>query len=195
MKYSPNITKEIIAELEKVPIIRHVCSKVGIDHSTFYRWMVKHPTFLKKVLAALYLGRKKVNDTAESVIMAGIQNNEFKAAAFWLTHNEERFMSLEKGKYNQMLSKRLVDVLDMDKMPEDYPTTFEKIFEIHRKFEDEYPAKLIRDLMTPVVQLLCHEDKHLIDIYYASYIEWRNNENDLNEKVEEWGLDLDKIDS
>ena len=53
MRYSIDIEERIIKELEKVPNIRYICNKVGIDHSTFYRWLLRHPTFNKEVMVAL----------------------------------------------------------------------------------------------------------------------------------------------
>src|SRR3989344_5258971 len=103
MRYSASLIKEILAELEKIPIIRQACAKVGIDHSTFYRWLFKHPTFHRRVVMAMSLGRKRTTDAADSVILTGIQNKEHRSATFWLTHNEPRYMSLNKDKQYQSI--------------------------------------------------------------------------------------------
>jgi hypothetical protein len=69
MKYGPKITNEICEELIKTPNIRYVSKKMGIDHSTFYRWMSHHHTFFKVVTSYLEIGRDRMNDVAEGVIM------------------------------------------------------------------------------------------------------------------------------
>lgn len=152
MRYSANLVKDILEELEKVPIIRHVCTKVGVDHSTFYRWMLKHPTFFKQVQGALFLGRRKLSDTAESVIVNGIQNNEFKSASFWLVHNDPRYMTHATGQQHQLLNDHMVHLLSTDftKKYTDYPTTFENIFEAFSKFEKGNGKKVTDTMMAMI---------------------------------------------
>lgn len=188
MKYGVNIMKEIVAELEKVPIIRHVCSKVGIDHSTFYRWMMIHPTFNKNVLVALYTGRRRVNDAAESVILSEIQKNDLKAAVFWLSHNEPRFMTKEKGAYYRSEMMRFTKILDTEE-PSDYPS-FEKIFILFDEYEKDYDTELAHKIIRPFVELLCHNDSKLIDVFFASYVEWKNNLTAVEEKAKKIEVDL-----
>lgn len=187
MRYSPDIIKQVVAELEKAPVIRHVCAKVGIDHSTFYRWMTKHPTFLKSVLNALWLGRKRMNDTAESVIIGGIQNHSIRAATFWLSHNEERYMSFEKAKHHQMLEAQLYEVMHND-LPEDYPTTFEKLFDVMYDNQRSFGTKITEKMMRPLIELVFREDPSLIDLFYASYEGWKRDKEDLKKRGEELGV-------
>lgn len=191
MKYSKNLVKEITTELEKVPLIRHVCTKVGIDHSTFYRWMIRHPTFLKLVQGSLYLGRKKLNDVAESVIINGIQNKEFKSSAFWLVHNDPRYMSHAKGQHYQLLNDHMIHIFQSDLSEEyaDYPTTFEKMFNLLYETEEILGEDRAKKMLEPFLTLACHEDLNLIDIFHATYAEWRNNLVEVKSKVKKAGLE------
>ncbi len=183
MRYGPNISKQISEELRRVPIIRHVCAKFGIDHSTFYRWMGKHLSFRKEVLAALYFGREFISGTAESVIMRGIQNGEFRSAAYWLSHNEPRYMQKDKGDHYLRLLERDRGIM-MEELPKD-DLDFEKVFDMFYKMEkDGYDFEFVQGMTRPIVDLFCVEDKDLPDILYAAYIEWRE-EKKRTEKLTE----------
>jgi hypothetical protein len=193
MRYDENLIKKIIAELERVPIIRQACTKFGINHSTFYRWMAKYPVFRKRVMSALILGRGKLNDTAESVIVKGIQEQNFKAAAFWLTHNNIRYMGLEKGKHYMMLARQMIDVLDSD--PSEEPPDclgFEKAFEIFRQTEEKSGVKIANKIMEPIIKLLCNEDAGLVDLFYSSYAEWKSTDTYFRDQAKKLGVEYPK---
>ena len=187
MKYGDTLIKEILAELEKTPIVRQVCIKFGIDHSTFYRWLLKHPTFLKQVMFSLNLGRRKMSDTSESVIMSGVQNKDFKSAAFWLVHNEPRYMSSEKGRHFQTLVDHDLRILNSD-FPSDC-MTFEKVYPIFQWTEQAYGSKIAREMMGPIIELLCHNDHKIVDIFYATYAEWEKDKALLDEKIQKSGIE------
>lgn len=186
MRFGPEITKQIYEELKKVPIIRHVCAKFGIDHSTFYRWTGKHLAFRQGVLVALYFGRENMNGTAESVILRGIQDGEFRSASYWLNHNDPRYMQKDKGDHYLRLLDRdhriIAQTIQKDELD------FETIFEMFYRLEEDYEFELIQVITKPIVNILCRDDKDLPDILYATYQEWR----DEKKKTEELTKDAEE---
>jgi len=188
MRYGPDIVKEILAELERVPIIRNVCVKMGIDHSTFYRWMTRYPEFWKSVTNALWLGRKRMNDAAESVIINGIQNQSIRAATYWLSHNDERFMGLERGKQFERMESKTNYFMSTEKEPEGYPVTFEKMFEWYEHSETFMNADKAKEWIRPMIELLFREDAKLVDLFFASYEGWKKDKKKWLAKGKEAGL-------
>ena len=182
MKYGPNIIHRITEELRKIPNIRHVSAKMGIDHSTFYRWMVKHAEFHKMVEAALMIGRERITDAAESVILNGIQNGDMRAAMYWLAHNNERYIPEDRVRYFQYLenSQRL-----FLKKPTSDDSDFEALFKGHLELEKVVGEKRAAEYIAPFVEAVCHVDPSLIEIYQAAYSEWKNGELSWKEKIKE----------
>lgn len=185
MRYGPEITKQICEELKKVPLIRHVCAKFGIDHSTFYRWMALYPTFNKDIHASLYYGREHTTGAAESVILKGIQREDYRSASFWLTHNEMRYMQKDKAES----FARLVTVQHqlLNEPPEPDEITFEKVFEMFLKMEKYFSFEQVREITKCAVEFLCRDDKNLLDILYASYGEWKTNRKQVQKFAKESG--------
>ncbi len=176
MRFGDDITKRIISELEKVPNVRYVCSKVGLDHSTFYRWMNFHPTFNVEVLWALKIGREATNDAAEAVIIGGIQNKDMGASKFWLTHNSERFMHAERQKAHHDYMGRAEELLEyFDPADESEPQegTFEWIFQEIEKYEKKYGfERAWKTLKAPLTEHL-ENNEQLIEVCKAAYLEWK----------------------
>lgn len=170
MRYGDDITKRIVKELEVIPNIRYVCNKVGIDHSTFYRWIMRHPTFNKKVLMALFVGREAINGSAETVIIKGVQRGEHKSATFWLSHNDSRYMQKEKGKHYSSLLTRDSDIVSK---PVEKGHNFETMFSIIYDLEKNFEADIAYQIFEPFIKVFCNDEQNLIDIFYASYKEWK----------------------
>lgn len=182
MKFGPNIVRKVADELRKIPNIRHVSAKMGIDHSTFYRWMVKHAEFHKMVEAALMVGRERITDAAESVIFNGIQNGDMRASMYWLAHNSERYIPEERVRYFQYLENNLRTFLK-NPVPDD--SVFESLFKGHLELERLLGQKSAAEHMAPLVAAACHIDPALIEIYQSAYLEWKNDELSWKEKVKE----------
>lgn len=163
-----------------MPNIRYVCKKIGIDHSTFYRWMVKHFEFHKAVEDALFFGRKNMNDAAESVIVAGIQRGEFKSAQYWLSHNEERYIPERRVKYFQYLEKATTDFLGKE-TPKD--SEFEMLFKHYYAIEKVIGLEKAKEHMQPLIDVACRNDAELKIIFYTAYLEWKSNRTDLDERL------------
>lgn len=170
MRYGPEIVDKILEELEKVPNIRYVSNKVGIDHSTFYRWMGGHFKFHKAVELALYLGRQKMNDAAESVIVNGIQNNDRQCATYWLSHNDERYIGVERVRYHQYLEKHRLQFLhsrdEGDKM-------VEAMFGHFWVLEQTLEPNIASQEMAILVSAFCHQDSEQIKRFRDEYLRWK----------------------
>ena len=153
-----------------MPNIRYVCKKVGINHSTFYRWMDKHFDFLKEVEYALAIGRRNINDAAEAVIISGIQNQDFKASTFWLKHNTGRYST------STLMHDRLARIeekqqaLMSEKTPPD--SVFESLFKKHYALQKILGEQKARDHFAPVLDLYNFADPNLKEIFYSAYKEW-----------------------
>ena len=170
MRYGPKIVEQILDELRKVPNIRYVCNKVGIDHSTFYRWMDTHFKFHQWVELALYVGRQKMNDAAESVIVTGIQNNDFRSAAYWLSHNDERYIGVERVRFFQYLEKNRLEFLH--RREQDDPM-IEAMFSHFLMLEQTLEPDIARQEMTILASAFCHQDSGLIKAFREEYLHWK----------------------
>ena len=180
MRYRPDIVDKILEELEKVPNVRYVCNKVGVDHSTFYRWMGGHAKFHKSVELALYFGRQKMNDAAESVIINGIQSNDQHCAKYWLSHNDERYIGVERVRYFQYLERSRLEFLhrreNADKLIQAF---FEHFLMLEQSFEPDVAGRE----MAILAANFCNEDQEEIQRFKNDYLRWKakNNKSETEE--------------
>jgi len=179
MRYGPNIVKQMTEELQKVPNVRYVCKKLGIHHSTFYRWMGAHFTFHQSVETALTLGRKTINDAAESVIITGVQNGDYRSATYWLSHNHERYISVDRVQYYQYLDRHDLEFIQKD-VPRE--SIFDAMFKYYFLLEDKYSREQAKKIIDPFVDVVSHEDNELKKVFYAAYDEWKENRISYTEK-------------
>ena len=163
MRYGADIAERIIKELEKVPNIRYVCKKVGIDHSTFYRWLLRHPTFNKEVEIALFLGRAAISGVAETVVIKGVQAEDYRASTFWLTHQDPHYMQHAKGRQYALIMDRTANILK--KEIEFNGDNFESLFKVYDEIEEGW-GKEAADGITPIyANAFCDGDKELIELF------------------------------
>lgn len=181
MRFGPKITDQICEELIKMPNIRYVCNKVGIDHSTFYRWMTKHYSFYIQVMSALAMGRDRMNDAAEGVIISGIQAGEMKSATYWLAHNEPRYASPAKARYLDAFNATLVEILEKPR-PNDSQVMFETMFDSFEVMEKSLDAKEAKKIIDGYVKFAFREDMKLEEIFYASYSEWKTSKDEYKRR-------------
>ena len=179
MRYGKDIVARITEELRRVPSIMHVCKKVGIDRSTFYRWMAQHFDFHKEVEMALIFGRKNINDAAESVIINGIQKGDINCAKYWLGHNEDRYVEAKQVKYFQHLQDTSRHFFS--KQVNDTP--FDPLFDNYFRLSDLLGSEHAKEVISPLVEIACHTDPKLVDIFYAAYEEWKAVKLNLESKV------------
>lgn len=172
MRYGPKIVDQILEELRKVPNIRYVCGKVGIDHSTFYRWMDDHFKFHQMVELALYLGRQKMNDAAESVIVTGIQNNDYRSATYWLSHNDERYIGVERVRYHQYLEKHRLEFLHRRNEGDHM---IEAMFGHFWMLEQTLEPDIASQEMAILASAFCYQDSEQIRRFRDEYLRWKAN--------------------
>ncbi|MFA5312225.1 MAG: hypothetical protein WC375_02765 [Methanomassiliicoccales archaeon] len=169
-----------------MPSIRHVCSKVGIDHSTLYRWMSKHHSFYLLVTGALNMGRDRVSEAAESVIIRGIQDNDRKSAAYWLSHNDQRYSSREQARYLHSINERVMATLE-EPTPNGSEATFDIYFDAYESMQKVFGHDSAKERIDKLVKFACHEDPTLEEIFYAAYSEWKTNKDELERKERDAG--------
>ncbi len=180
MKYDDNLVGKICEELKKVPNIKYVAKKVGIDRSTLYRWRLRHHLFDKEMTDAIAIGRESINDSAESVIINGVQNGDIKCATYWLSHNHERYIAVERVSHHRQLEKEDIEFVRRP-IPED--ANFDKAFDYYFSLESMHGEKIALKKVKVIVDFLCHDDKNLIDIFYAALAEFKKKINNYDEKV------------
>lgn len=168
-----------------MPNIRYVCTKVAIDHSTFYRWMEKYHSFYKAVLKALDMGRDRMNDAAEGVIISGIQRNEFKHASYWLSHNSPRYSSSEQLRYLRSINNNLIEIMKEETPKDSSEATFEIYFDAYESMIKVFGKETADDRIDKLVRLACYGDPELEKIFYASYAEWKTNKDEIKRRTEE----------
>ena len=81
----------LLDQLRKTPIIETACQKLNISKMTISRWRKKSMEFSARFEDALLEGRLRINDVAESQILALIAAGKFEPSKFWLTHNSARY--------------------------------------------------------------------------------------------------------
>jgi len=167
-----------------MPSIRHVCKKVGIDHSTFYRWMSKHHSFYQLVMGALEMGRDNMNDAAEAVIIGGIQRNELKAASYWLSHNSPRYSSREQTEYLKHKNDSLIRILN-EPTPDNAESTFQTFFEVYESMQKIFGNEDAEKRIGKLVKVFCHGNLELEKIFYSAYLEWKTDKDEYEKKVKD----------
>lgn len=82
---------KLLQVLSETPLVSLACKKTGIARATFYRWYKDDKPFRDSVLQILDIGRKNINDLAESSLIKEIQKGSMNAIRFWLQHNDSRY--------------------------------------------------------------------------------------------------------
>jgi hypothetical protein len=184
MRFESQIVKQICEELQKMPNVRHVCNKVGIDHSTFYRWTGKHHTFSQLVTAALLMGRDRISEAAEGVIITGIQNGDRKCSTYWLSHNNPRYSSREQALYLKGVNESVMEILE-EPRPSDSSATFDMLFDMYEDMQEIFGLGSAKEKIDKFVKFACQEDPKLEEIFYGAYSEWKTNKDDLKKKEDD----------
>lgn len=89
---------KILEELALNPIVEAACRKAKLPRSTFYLWCTEDEVFEDAVVFAKAKGRDRINDMAESQLIKGIGNGEFRHIKYWLDHNQARYISKRTAK-------------------------------------------------------------------------------------------------
>ncbi len=91
MKKTKQMEELLLDQLRKTPIVETACQKLNISKMTISRWRKQYPKFAARFEEALLEGRLRINDVAESQILALIAAGKFEPSKFWLTHNNPRY--------------------------------------------------------------------------------------------------------
>jgi hypothetical protein len=82
---------KLLKILAETPVVSYACNKIGLDKSTYYRWYKDDKNFRDRAERVLTIGRKNINDMAESSIIKEINSGNMRANIFWLQHNDPRY--------------------------------------------------------------------------------------------------------
>lgn len=83
---------KLLQVLSETPLVSLACKKSGLSRATFYRWMKDDKSFRDSVNNILEIGRKNINDLAESSLIKEIQKGNMNAIRLWLQHNDSRYI-------------------------------------------------------------------------------------------------------
>jgi hypothetical protein len=83
--------KQLLQRLEKTPIVEVACQLSKIPRSTYYRWRKSDEAFAEACDAALEESTGRINDLAESQLIAAIKEQNMSAITFWLKHHHQRY--------------------------------------------------------------------------------------------------------
>lgn len=83
---------KLLQVLSETPLVSLACKKSGLSRATFYRWMKDDKSFRDSVNDILEIGRKNINDLAESSLIKELQKGNMNAIRLWLQHNDPRYI-------------------------------------------------------------------------------------------------------
>lgn len=89
---SNKVRQELMRELEKHANVSVACNNVGISRQTFYRWRKLDEKFSEQIDEAVDMGRRSVNDLAESKLVEKIKEGSLPAVKYWLGNNKPNYM-------------------------------------------------------------------------------------------------------
>jgi hypothetical protein len=74
-----------------MPIVKVACEKIGIGHSTYYRWIKEDKKFFKDANEAISDGEQLINDLSESQLISLIKDKNFPAINLWLRQHHPKY--------------------------------------------------------------------------------------------------------
>lgn len=83
--------KELVEQLQDMPIVEVACRRAGIARATYYRWLQKDSEFAEQCRAALEHSTQAVSDIAEAKLISAIQEGNMSAISFWLRHHHKAY--------------------------------------------------------------------------------------------------------
>lgn len=86
-----NDKKRLLACLTKTPIVEVACKQANVPRSTYYRWRKDDETFADACDVALEESAGRINDLAESQLIAAIKEQNMTAIIFWLKHHHKTY--------------------------------------------------------------------------------------------------------
>jgi len=82
---------KFLKELEKNGNVFWSCTKTGIHHSTYYRWIKIDKEFEKLAKTAIRHGRENNTDIGEHALMLKVKDKCMDAIKYLLSHNSSRY--------------------------------------------------------------------------------------------------------
>ncbi len=83
--------KKLLLRLVKTPIVEVACNQAGVPRSTYYRWRKRDEVFAEACDEAIEESTGRINDLAESQLIAAIKDQNMTAIIFWLKHHHNRY--------------------------------------------------------------------------------------------------------
>lgn len=83
--------ESLLQELEKSGNVYLSCMKVGVDKSTYYRWLKENKSFKKQAMTAIRFGRANNCDVAEHALMLNVKDKKMDAIKYVLSHNSPKY--------------------------------------------------------------------------------------------------------
>ncbi len=85
--------KKLLLRLVKTPIVEVACTQTNVPRSTYYRWRKSDQAFADACDEALEESTGRINDLAESQLIAAIKDQNMTAITFWLRHHHHTYRS------------------------------------------------------------------------------------------------------
>lgn len=122
------LTDKFLEELERTPVVQIACEKVGVSRNTVYRWIKEDVDFRVRFNDALSVGEDVVSDVAESNVLHGIRNKDFRYTNLWLATHHPRYRrpqifrpaaadEAEEERKREKAKKRAAEILAMFDVP------------------------------------------------------------------------------
>ena len=83
--------RELVSQLQDMPIVEVACRRAGIARATYYRWLQRDSEFAEQCRAALEHSTQAVSDVAEAKLISAIQEGNMSAISFWLRHHHKAY--------------------------------------------------------------------------------------------------------
>jgi hypothetical protein len=108
------VKQKMIEKFQENSIIAHICKKVNISRSTFYRWIEDDHIFKDATKKARNIGRDNICDAAEFRILflmnKGQESVALNAAKFILLNNSSRYKSSNLGYQRIKLENKIEEL-------------------------------------------------------------------------------------
>ncbi len=83
--------QRIVEQLGKMPIVEAACRQLSLPRATYYRWRKDDEVFAEACDDAIEQSTGKINDMAESQLVAAIKDKQMGAITFWLRHHHKSY--------------------------------------------------------------------------------------------------------
>lgn len=183
MKFSPDLQKRILEELREFPSIRRAAKKVGLHHSTLYKWVNLHPSFGKEVNVAIDYGRDMMVEVAENALLQNVNKGDMGAIKYFLSHNEQRYMTVEKSDQQGFVYRtKQIALKTPIKDGEDF---FHDLYKHMHLMEEGLGMKpdFVTEWVQTMFRFVWEQDSDLKEVFLAGYPEWKRFEDHRREEL------------